>query len=165
MIYSMHLNKKQKGVLADLFSAGITVQEALQKRKITRRTYYKWHSQEYFAAEFKRLLELTRGEYQLVFARHASDIAMKLVALAAADKEEIARRACMDVIADHNRKAKTQIVAKNPPEPEKPLPEISPEVQSKLLAYLADDTVLDKYSDSDMQPVEDPASAENITPA
>jgi hypothetical protein len=134
----MYLTKKQRGVLVDLFSGRFTVQEVLEKRKVTRRTYYKWHAQEYFSAEFKRLLELSRNEYQVIFARYASDIAMKLVSLTTADKDETARKACMDVIANHDRKAKLK--GEIAPKPiEEPLPELPPEVASRLLAALVPD--------------------------
>jgi len=134
----MYLTEKQRGVLADLFSGKFTVQEVLEKRKVTRRTYYRWHGQEYFAAEFKRLLELSRNEYQLVFAHYAPDIAMKLVSLTTADKDETARKACMDVIANHERKVKHK--SENESNAiEEPLIDLSPEVASKMLALLAEE--------------------------
>jgi len=136
MLHSKYLTENQRGVLADLFSGRFTVQEVLEKRKVTRRTYYRWHAQEYFAAEFKRLLELTRNEYQLIFAHYAPDIAMKLVTLTTADKDETARKACMDVIANHDRKVKHK--SENESKPiEEPLIDLSPEVASKMLALLA----------------------------
>jgi hypothetical protein len=141
MLYSMYLSKKQRGVLIDLFSGRFTVQEVLDKRKVTRRTYYRWHAQQYFAAEFKRLLNLARTEHQLVFARYASDIATKLVSLTTADKDETARRACMDVIANHLRKARTIDDAKDKPVDEH-LPELPPDVASRLLAALANEKVV-----------------------
>jgi membrane carboxypeptidase/penicillin-binding protein len=138
MLYSKYLTKRQRGVLVDLFSGKFTEREVLEKRKVTRRTYHRWHAQEYFAAEYKRLLELVRSESQLVFARYSSDIAMKLVTLAAAEKEETARKACMDVIVNHDNK--TKLKGKNDSKPiEEPLPELPPEVASRLLAALAND--------------------------
>ena len=137
MLYSMYLSKKQRGVLFDLFSGHFTVEEVLEKRKITRRTYQKWHAQEYFAAEFKRLLELAQNEHQLVFARYAPDIAMKLVTLTTAEKEEIARKACMNVIVNHDCKAKNK--SENAPKPpEEPIRELPPELASKLLTALTE---------------------------
>jgi hypothetical protein len=136
----MYLSKKQRGVLVDLFSGQFTVQEVLEKRKVTRRTYYRWHAQQYFAAEFKRLLNLARTEHQLVFARYASDIATKLVSLTTAEKEETARRACMDVIANHLRKAKSIDDAKDKPL-DAQLPELPPDVASRLLAALANEKI------------------------
>jgi predicted DNA-binding protein YlxM (UPF0122 family) len=141
MLYSMYLTKKQRGVLADLFSGQFTVQEVLGKRKVSRRTYHRWHAQECFAAEFKRLLDLTRNEYKLILARYASDIAMKLVSLTAADKDETARRACIAALANHVRKAGITDDDKNQPQDER-FPEIPPDVASRLLAALANEKVI-----------------------
>jgi predicted DNA-binding protein YlxM (UPF0122 family) len=157
----MYLTEKQRGVLADLFSGRFTVQEVLEKRKVTRRTYYRWHAQEYFAAEFKRLLELTRNEYQLIFAHYAPDIAMKLVTLTTADKDETARKACMDVIANHDRKIKHK--SENESNAiEEPLIDLSPEVASKMLALLAEEK---RASDRKrMSNVKCPMSNDEVTP-
>ena len=113
MLKSKYLTKKQKGVLEDLFSGSLTVQEVLEKWYVTRRTYFRWHAQEFFAAEFKRLMNLVHSESDLICARYSAQVAMKLVSLTVAEKDEIARKACMNVINHPSRKTKNQIVAKN----------------------------------------------------
>jgi hypothetical protein len=152
MFKSKYLTKKQKGVLEDLFSGTLTVQEVLEKWYVTRRTYFRWHAQEFFASEFKRLLNLTQIESELVCARYSAQVAMKLVSLTVAEKDEIARKACMNVINHPSRKTKNQIVTKNLPIPEETYPPLPPEVQSKLLAFLADDTVLCDKPASELNP-------------
>ncbi len=74
-----YLTKRQKGVLEDLFSGGLNEQEILKKWKVRRRTYHKWHGQEIFATEFKRLVNVARSKCELIFARYAADVASKLV--------------------------------------------------------------------------------------
>jgi histone H3/H4 len=131
-----YLTKRQKGVLEDLFSGVLNEQEILEKWKVRRRTYHKWHGQEFFAAEFKRLLKLAQSQSELIFARYAADVAAKLVSLAGTEKEDIARKACMYVINHPDRKGKNLVEIKELPETE-PLPELPPEVASRLLAALA----------------------------
>ena len=136
MLKSKYLTKKQKGVLEDLFSGGLNVQEILEKWKVKLRTYYRWHAQPFFAAEFKRLLNLAQSQCELILARYAADVAMKLVSLSAAEKEETARKACMDVINHPDRKVKHK--SEIDPKPiEEPLIDLPPEVASKMLALLA----------------------------
>jgi|GEM_PF-2510512 len=159
---SKYLTKKQKGVLEDLFSGPLTVQDVLEKWYVTRRTYFRWHAQEFFASEFKRLLNLTHIESELICARYSAQVAMKLVSLTVAEKDEIARKACMNVINHPSRKTKNQIVTKNLPTPEEDYPPLPPEVQSKLLAFLADDTVLCDKPASDTQRSEEPASEKDL---
>ncbi len=136
MLKSKYLTKKQKGVLEDLFSAGLNVQEILEKWKVTRQTYYRWHAQPFFAAEFKRLLNLAQSECELILARYAAAVAMKLVSLSAAEKEETARKACMDVIVNYDRKIKRKSGI-DPKPIEEPLIDLPPQVASKMLALLA----------------------------
>ncbi len=71
----MSLSKKQKAVLEDLFSSGIPIDQVLEKWKVSHRTYYKWHSQKIFSAEFNRLMNLAQREPEVIFARYASNVA------------------------------------------------------------------------------------------
>jgi len=138
MQYSMYLSKKQKAVLEDLFAGQMVLEEVLAKWKVSRRTYYKWHSQEVFTAEFNRLLNLAQREPEFVFARYASNVAERLVGLTASEKEETARKACMDVITHPDRIAKIKIKNKDNPVEEPPR-ELPPELASRLLTALTEE--------------------------
>jgi hypothetical protein len=131
-----YLTKKQKGVLEDLFSGRLDEEEILEKWKVRRRTYHRWHGQEIFAAEFNRLLKLAQSQSELIFARYTADVAAKLVSLAGTEKEDIARKACMYVINHPDRKGKNLVESPKLPETEPPV-ELPPEVASRLLAALA----------------------------
>jgi hypothetical protein len=133
-----YLTTTQRRVIDDLFAGQLSEDDVLKKWHVTRRTYCRWHEQEIFAAEFNRRLKLSHRQTELIFANWASSVAAKLVNLTDAEKEETARKACMDVINHPDRKAKNQSENKKPPE-EEPLPELPPEVASRLLAALADD--------------------------
>ena len=133
----MSLTKKQKAVLDDLFSGELTTREVFEKWKVSRRTYYRWHNQECFSVEFDRLMALARNEPDLVFARYSSNVAERLVGLTACEKEETSRKACMDIITYPDRKAGYRVKTKEPPK-EEPLPELPPELASRLLTTLAD---------------------------
>jgi hypothetical protein len=132
-----YFTRKQKAVLNDLFTGRQSVQEVLEKWKVKRLTYHRWHTQEYFAYEFKRLMNMAQCESELVFVRYAADVAAKLVSLTGAEKEEIARKACMDVINHPDRKAKNLV--ESPKLPEETPEELPPEVASRLLAALVDE--------------------------
>jgi hypothetical protein len=138
MLYPMHLTRKQKAVLEGLFSGKLNVQEVLEKCKVKWRTYHRWHTQPFFAAEFKRLMTMAQSESELVLARYAADVAAKLVSLTAAEKEETARKACLDVISHPDRRAKNHVETKEQPI-EDPLPDLTPELASKMLALMAED--------------------------
>jgi hypothetical protein len=143
MLKPKYLTKKQKSVLEDLFSNRLDLQEVLEKWKVKRQTYYKWHAQEYFAAQFNLRLNLAQREPEVIFARYASNVAERLVGLTVSEKAETARKACMDVITHPDRKAKKQSESKTLPveEPPGPLPQ---EVASRLFAALADEKLIPK---------------------
>jgi hypothetical protein len=132
-----YLTTKQRRVLRDLFSGKIEEDEVLKKWHVTDQTYCRWHQQKNFAAEFDRRLKLSHQRSELVFANWTSSVAAKLVSLASAQKEETARKACMDIINHPDLKAKIQSQIKKLPEEEEPPLELPPELTGTLLSAIA----------------------------
>jgi hypothetical protein len=128
------ITKKQLTVIDDLFAGKIDEDGIFEKHKINRRTYDKWLAEENFAAEFDRRIKSAHRQGELVIARYASIAALKLVNLTESKSEETSRKACLDVINYLRQKAEP--VTDEQPEDEK-LPDLSPELASKLLAALA----------------------------
>ena len=131
-----YLNKKQSGVLTDLFTGQLDEEEVLEKWKVMRATYSRWHKTANFAAEYKKRLKQANRKSELIIARFAPVAASKLVELTQSEKEETARKACLDVINHSRGKAKKSSDGKEPPEAEQ-RPKLSPEKASRLLAALA----------------------------
>jgi hypothetical protein len=132
-----YLTTKQNQVIEDLFTGKLEVEDVLKKWGVSQRTYSRWHQQELFAAEYDRRLKLSHRQSELVFANWASTAASRLANLTSAEKEETARKACVDVINHPDRKAKIQSDSQKPPE-EEILPEVPPEYAGTLLAALAE---------------------------
>jgi hypothetical protein len=137
MLGIKYLTTKQRQVIEDLFTGKFNEDEVLQKWHVTKRTYCRWHQQENFAAEYDRRLKLSHRQSELVFANWASTAASRLANLTSAEKEETARKACVDVINNPDRKAKIQSDRQKPPEEEK-LPEVPPEYAGTLLAAMVE---------------------------
>jgi hypothetical protein len=131
-----HLWSRQLGVLNDLFTGQIEEEEVLKKWRVTRQTYVRWHTMANFTAEYKRRLKQAKLEGERILARYSSTAASKLVELTQSEKEEIARKASLDVIHYFRRKPKSRSAGKKEPEAEK-LPDLPPEKASRLLAALA----------------------------
>jgi predicted DNA-binding protein YlxM (UPF0122 family) len=131
-----YLTRKQKQVIEDLFTGKLDVENVLEKHRVRQRTYCRWHQQENFVAEYNRRLKLSQRRSELIFANWASSVAAKLVNLTDAEKEETARKACMDVINHPDRKDKNQSESKKPPVEEEPKP-LPPEIATRLFAALA----------------------------
>jgi hypothetical protein len=131
-----YLTKKQLGVIEDLFAGELDEEQVLKKRRIRLSTYCRWHTMANFAGEYNRRLKQTNRKSELLIARFASIAASKLVELTQSEKEETARKACLDVINYFRQKARPD--SEEQPETEK-LPDLPPELASRLLAALAND--------------------------
>lgn len=129
------LTAKQRAVLDDLFAVELDEQQTLAKNKINRRTYDKWLADENFSAEFERRLKSAHQQSDLIIARYATIAAAKLVQLTESENQETARKACLDVI--------NYLRQNSPPSPAEqpetePIPDLPPELASRLLAALAE---------------------------
>ena len=140
-----YLTTKQSQIIEDLFTGNIEFEDVLKKHGISQRTYCRWLEQENFALEYKRRLKLSEHLKELILARYTPSAASGVARLTVAQKEETARKACMDIINHPDIKAKIQSQIKKPPEKEEqdPLPDLEPEVVSKLLTVLAESSKLE----------------------
>ncbi len=93
------LSKKQLAVIDDLFSGELDEQVVLQKHKVNRNVYNRWLANELFASEFDHRIMSAHRQSAVLIAKYAPLAAAKLVQLTESDKEETARKACMDIIS------------------------------------------------------------------
>jgi hypothetical protein len=129
------LSKKQKAVLEDLFSGELSQQEVLAKHKVKTTLYNQWLTDENFAEAFDRRIANAYRQSQLIIATYAPLAAAKLVSLTNSEKDETARKACLDIIAQiANGKSLTDATAISDQQLA-----ISDQTASKLLAALAED--------------------------
>jgi hypothetical protein len=93
------LSKKQLAVMEDLFSGELDERAVLQKHKISRNVYSRWLAEGLFASEFDRRIASAHRQSAAIIAKYAPLAAAKLVQLTESDKEETARKACLDIIS------------------------------------------------------------------
>jgi hypothetical protein len=93
------LSKKQLAVMEDLFSGELDERAVLQKHKISRNVYSRWLAEGFFASEFDRRIASAHRQSAAIIAKYAPLAAAKLVQLTESDKEETARKACLDIIS------------------------------------------------------------------
>ena len=133
-----HLSRKQLAVLDDMFKNGLTEQETLEKHNISPCRYRKWLENGLFEQEFNDRIDSATRQSRLVMARYLPWAAERLIQLTASEKDETARKACLDVISSHNDNAAQDIA--EAPQPQKKLPpQLTPEIASKMLAFLAEE--------------------------
>ena len=130
------LGKRQLAVITDIFENALTEADALAKNHVTKWLYKKWLDNPSFTAELDaRFDEALRRSKFLV--AHCLPLAVhRLVQLIVSEKDETARKACLDLVSLKLSDAGL----KNPqnPQPQAELPPISQQKASRMLAILAE---------------------------
>jgi len=135
------LSKKQSAVLDDVFAGDLDEQAILEKHRVSQKTFNRWLGQDAFMAELNRRLQWLNLQSELIITRYKTLAAARLVQLTESDKEETARKACLDIIKLPSSSDKPlkqpgdEPKASQPPE----YHELSPETCSRLLAVLAEE--------------------------
>jgi len=93
------LSSRQLAVIDEIFRGEVDEQSILDKYKVSRKLYNRWLADETFSAEFDRRVESAFRQSAILIARYAPVAAAKLVSLMDSDKEETARKACLDIIS------------------------------------------------------------------
>lgn len=86
-------------MIEDLFTGELSEQAILDKYNISRTVFNKWLTDERFVEQFNERIASNFRQSQLIIARYAPLAAAKLVQLTESDKEETARKACLDIIS------------------------------------------------------------------
>jgi len=136
-----HLGNKQRAVINDMFKNGLTEPETLEKHNIRPCRYRKWLENGMFKQEIDARIEAAMRQSKLVMARWLPLAAERLAQLTISEKDETARKACLDIISLHTPETEHKTVEEVKPK------ELPPEVASKLLAALVEikrDTELQK---------------------
>ena len=132
------LSKKQLAVMEDLFSGGLDEQAVLDKHKVSRNVYDSWLTDGLFVSEFDRRIMSAHRQSAALIARYAPLAAAKLVQLTESEKDETARKACLDIISLQALldKGIAQPSGSQTDEAQ-PLQQITGQTASRLLAALA----------------------------
>jgi hypothetical protein len=142
------LSKRQLAVIEDLFAGELDEQAILDKYNVGKRLYNKWLSDDRFIRQFNEHISRAYRQSQLIIARYAPLAAAKLVQLTACEKEETARKACLDILSLPTGVGKNLVInsdnAVSGPRyclgQEDPADSrLSPQTASRLLAALADE--------------------------
>ncbi|MDD5134934.1 MAG: hypothetical protein PHP01_05940 [Phycisphaerae bacterium] len=134
----MSLTKKQSQAIDDLFESGGDEAAVLTKHNIRRKDWQKWQGDNDFKNEITARLESAKRRSRIILAKYLPVAAAKLVHLCGSDKEETARRACLDILELRNKIAAEANADENE-DAQESAEQIDPATASKLLAALADE--------------------------
>ncbi|MDH4240539.1 MAG: hypothetical protein OEW48_13345 [Phycisphaerae bacterium] len=134
------LSKKQLAVIDDLFSGGLDEQAVLEKHKVNRNIYNRWLADGLFVSEFDNKIISAHRQSVVLIAKYAPLAAAKLVQLTESEKEETARKACMDIISLPALHDKRKVQPGELQTTETQLPQqLTEQAAGRLLAALADE--------------------------
>jgi hypothetical protein len=136
--YRGHLSKKQRAVIEDMFKNGLSEHEVLEKYKIHPCRYRDWLENGLFTQEINNRIESAMRQSKLVMARWLPLAAERLAQLTISEKDETARKACLDVISLHTPEAEQKTAQNAQTVQAKEIKPLPPEMASKLLAALAE---------------------------
>ncbi len=134
------LRKKQLAVIDELFFGELDEAAILAKHEVSRVVYNKWQKDDRFVEEFDRRIISAHRQGEVLIARYATLAAAKLIRLIESDKEEVARRACLDIISrakPGGERIKVPVKGKKGAERKKTA--ITGRTASRLLAVLAEE--------------------------
>ncbi len=92
------LKKVQKEFIKEVFVNSLTQSQAMKMLEISPADYQKWLNEPPFRQELQNQMESALREGKMLIIRHCSLAAAKLISLANSEKEETARKACLDII-------------------------------------------------------------------
>ncbi len=115
--------------------------DILQKHNIRKTTFNRWLGDENFKAELACRIDWLNLKSQALIARYASVAAMRLVALTESEKEETARKACLDIISLPKTFTKKNETVSNNNDITINDTTLSPETASVLLEALAKEKI------------------------
>ena len=134
-----NLTKRQIAVIEDLFAGELEEQEVLDRHKVSRNTFNKWLSDQRFIEQFNNRIAQAYHQSELIIARYARLAALKLIELTESDKDETARKACLDIITRNSISPRLYAGGLNPEQSTPPVDKLSPQTASRLLAVLAEE--------------------------
>jgi hypothetical protein len=139
MAKAKQVTRRQFALIEDLFAGELQEQEILDKHAVGWRLYFRWLADKAFAEQLNRHVAVSYRRSRLLIARKAPTVASTLVGLTECEKEETARKACLDIICPNSpiHSAETSVAGAND-KPAQPA-QISPQAASRLLATLAEE--------------------------
>jgi len=132
------LSQRQLAVIEDLFAGELDEQAVLEKHRVNPRLYKKWQADDAFIEQFERHIAVAYRQSAAMIARYAPVAAAKLVQLTQCDKEETARKACLDIISMQTPLSAPSRPKAPDPDASQQSPTLSEQTASKILAILAE---------------------------
>ncbi|MFI4911039.1 MAG: hypothetical protein ACIAQZ_05175 [Sedimentisphaeraceae bacterium JB056] len=125
------ISKKQRDFLDCIIDSRIEVEAAMEQLGISSDTICRWFSMEAFTQEITRRIDVITRRADMIISQNRLLAAKRLVKLTNCEKEETARKACLDILE--------LTAAGKVEENQGTMPQISQQTAAKLLEILANE--------------------------
>lgn len=92
------LSGKQKKVAQAVYEGALSDEEISRQCRVSTTRLLQWYQDQEFRAELDRLCDIAGLRTRCLIANYAMHAAARLIALLDADKEDVARRAALDLV-------------------------------------------------------------------
>ena len=99
MVRKQQLTEKKLALIDDLFETGFDEEAVLKKHDVSRVCYRRWLGDKRFVEAMDNRIEWLNRQSQAIIAQYATLAAAKLVELTDSEKDETARKACLDIMS------------------------------------------------------------------
>ena len=138
MTKTKKLSRRQRAVIEDLFTDELAEEGVLEKHHVSQALYSRWLADDRFAEQLELRIGQANRAGRIILARYSPVAAGKLVTLTECKKEEIARKACLDIITLDTVTASSKApVAAEQDENAPSDAELPPEIARRILTALA----------------------------
>lgn len=131
------LTRRQIQVIDELCNAELSEAKILKKYGVSYAIYRRWLSTDLFSEEMDFRMGAARRQSQFIVAKFTPHVATKLIKLTESEKEETARKACVDIL--QMPATVSGLNKKNDHQPDSEIP-ITQATATKILAALAKQT-------------------------
>ena len=130
------IRKRKRLVARAVYEGQLSDSEITEKFRLAPKTLQKWIQEPQFQQYLEQLCDEAERQVRFIVSRWGPLAAMKLVELAGSDKENVARKAAVDMIDRCLNQNK--IKNKNEPTEDQPHEEMTEELAKKILQSLAE---------------------------
>jgi len=139
--YGENSEKVKENVAVDVVKSELPIEEVLKEHGISEAEFEDWLVERSFQKQVELRVQAAKFRTALLLAKYAPLAMAKLVGLACSEKEETARKACLDIIslASTESVKNTQREMAEQVNEDEELVNLTEEQASKILGVLAED--------------------------
>ena len=129
---------RQLRAIDEMFASGGDENAVLRKLSISPEKWNRWRSQRHFNKALEAKMKTLNQNGQMLLLQHSSWVSARLLELCNSEKEEVSRKACLNVLQLNSETVEKNTSTENAQTNEEEKTHLTDEQASKILAVLAE---------------------------